>query len=1175
MKSLLCSMYSPRLAKSVILCAILGMIPLLNAQWARYPSVNTPVCTETDEQLGPDITSDGAGGSIITWYDKRGGSEYDIYAQRFDALGNPQWATDGVLVCNTSGDQLFPVIAPDGNGGAYIAYISVIKGDNAIYAQLIDASGSIQFGSDGVELRSPGVDNRNTRIISDNNGYAIVVWEDLRNGNADIYAQRIGTSGKPEWNYDGVEICVEVKDQRTPELTMDYDNTNAIITWDDARKSGKAPIYDIYAQKIDLLGAVQWNANGIAVCSAVGDQFTPSIVSDDSGGAIITWHDIRGTGYDIYAQRVNSAGTDVWALDGIAVCTATGNQMNAQITVDGAFGAIITWIDSRTSGASHVYSQRIGFAGNPLWTSNGVVICGSAGSRKIPVIISDQSGGAIIAWSDIRNASHYDIYAQNINASGLVQWSSNGTFISSASNDQLNYNIVSDDFGGAFLAWNDSRNSSIDIYTQNLLKDGGLGIVPEISVRGNHILILDNDNNPSASDNSDFGSVLTLTPISRTFMIYNTGNKDLEITNIYTNGAQKTEFVPQTMTYPLTIGVRDSVAIMVTFSPVSVGISNAVLNFDNNDSNESVYNFAIRGIFKAAEIDVKGNLLSIVDGDATPDFSDSTDFGKLRVNSSAVRTYTIVNAGTDTLKVSNMTMSGTHSSEFTFPNITFPRKLGPGKTMNLVVTFLPTATGTRNAVINIASNDPNEATYDFAIKGTSVVPALIVKGNFNSIADGDVSPAQNDFTDFGKLHISKQKAVKFKLFNTGTDILSVSGISMGGLNSSDFSIQSMTYPQTINEGDSMEVEVNFAPLALGSRVAEISINSDDDSKPTYNFSLQATAIDREINVKGAGLSIAAGDNTPSSPDNTAFGNVIRNGSKTNRFYVLNPGTDVLTVSGLSLSGTNAALFSIGALTPASPIAPGDSAYFEVSFNPTSNGLKSAVVNISSDDADESAYNFAVQGLSVSPQIAVKGNQVAILDGSTAVSALDNTNFGSVEIPNTITKSFRILNRGNDALVISSMAISGLNASEFALQSMAFPKNLAAGDSLIFDITFTPSDTSNRKAIVTISSNDLDVSSFDFTIQGHATRKKVGLSENQYESQVSVFPNPAVNVISLSLPMDVTATVSILTTDGKALLNKVEVSSGKQVDISGLAAGVYMVSIEINGDVVNKKLVVNR
>jgi hypothetical protein len=74
-----------------------------------------------------------------------------------------------------------------------------------------------------------------------------------------------------------------------------------LVAWQDAR-GGEA---DIYVQHTDPAGILSgWPANGLAVCTASGEQIVPQIVSDAAGGAIVAWMDKRGANTQIYAARV-------------------------------------------------------------------------------------------------------------------------------------------------------------------------------------------------------------------------------------------------------------------------------------------------------------------------------------------------------------------------------------------------------------------------------------------------------------------------------------------------------------------------------------------------------------------------------------------------------------------------------------------------------------------------------------------------------------------------------------------------------------------------------------------------------------------------------------------------------------------------------------------------------
>ena len=162
----------------------------------------------------------------------------------------------------------------------------------------------------------------NPRMTTDGSGGAIIVWEDYRNGNMDIYARRIDADGTVLWTADGLAVTTATGNQSYHQVVTDGSG-GAIITWQDDRNGSANP--DIYAQRIDAGGTVQWTADGVAIVSNSATQYSPQLVSDGSGGAIITWAGLReGAAYaDIYAQRIDASGAVQWAADGVLVSTAT------------------------------------------------------------------------------------------------------------------------------------------------------------------------------------------------------------------------------------------------------------------------------------------------------------------------------------------------------------------------------------------------------------------------------------------------------------------------------------------------------------------------------------------------------------------------------------------------------------------------------------------------------------------------------------------------------------------------------------------------------------------------------------------------------------------------------------------------------------------------------------
>ena len=312
-------------------------------------------------------------------------------------------------------------------------------------------------------------------IASDGSGGAIIVWIDAPDDggiDADIYAQRIDANGVIQWASGGVPICTAVNEQPYAAVISDG-NGGAIIAWTDGRASDT----DIYAQKINASGVVQWANNGVPICTALGYNFGPFMVSDGNGGAIIAFSDRRNDPNlaDIYAQSINASGIVQWATDGIVICGNPATSFSPQIVSDGNNGAIITWHDNR-NGNFDIFAQRVNPSGILQWTNDGMPVCTAPGPQTSSSLISSPNGDAIIAWSDGRNTatSAADIYAQCVNSNGIVQWPTNGVMICDAINNQNVPLLVSDGNNGGIIVWEDLRTAvnSADVYAQRINSAG-------------------------------------------------------------------------------------------------------------------------------------------------------------------------------------------------------------------------------------------------------------------------------------------------------------------------------------------------------------------------------------------------------------------------------------------------------------------------------------------------------------------------------------------------------------------------------------------------------------------------------------------------------------------------------------------------------------------------------
>lgn len=432
----------------------------VTALWGSNGSI---ICSESNIQENHKICSDENDGAIIVWRDRRDElSGGDIYAQRFRKTGIRRWTANGTAVCTAINRQYKPEICSDGLGGAFITWVDEREGDQKIYIQRVTKLESKNFTANGKIIEPLGGDQSEVKICSDGANGAFIVWVDDKNGDNDIFAQRIDKNGTLLW-LNETEVCTESEHQNEIQIINDGQG-GLIITWEDSRGFS-----DIYAQKINSSGNPLWAANGVLVCNEEDEQNEPQLCNDGLGGVIITWYDYRdGVGNsDIYAQRINSEGTVLWNTNGSIVNVKNNSQKKCKICSDGNGGAIVTWSDSRSGIDFDIYAQKINSNGNRVWLSSGIPICIEDGDQTYPDICSDGFGGAVIGWIDKRGIDK-DIYSQRIDASSKTYWKPGGTPVTVAGGNQEDVRLIPDNFYGAIFTWEDARGTDKDIYAQRL-----------------------------------------------------------------------------------------------------------------------------------------------------------------------------------------------------------------------------------------------------------------------------------------------------------------------------------------------------------------------------------------------------------------------------------------------------------------------------------------------------------------------------------------------------------------------------------------------------------------------------------------------------------------------------------------------------------------------------------
>jgi len=452
------------------------------AQWSSDPAVNNAICTFVWQQETPVLCSDGDNGAIIAWWDHRT-DVGDIYAQRIDKNGYVRWNTNGVAMCTTRYQQSSPKIISDGKGGAIMVWDDQRTGlySGNIYAQRVNADGQVLWATNGVAVKA-GV-AYTTQIATDGAGGAIIAWRDDRGGGmdySDVYAQRVDSSGNIVWTPStGVGIATAAGVQY-PSCMVSDDSAGAIIIWTHLRADATT---NLFAQRINAAGTKRWATAGIAIANLATSSATPTAQPDKQGGVFVIWNDSRGPSGNrkVFGQHLNKSGVNQWIANGKRLSSEIQDlYYTPNFIVDGSNGLIFSFILSTSYYDEAILAQRVRDNGTVLWDTLGVPICSRKWKRSPPQMINDANGGAIMSWHDDRTSdtASYpenlnDIYAQRVDTSGNILWTTNGVPVSTATNGQSFPKILPIDGGGAILTWTDYRGgANYDIYAQRLNANG-------------------------------------------------------------------------------------------------------------------------------------------------------------------------------------------------------------------------------------------------------------------------------------------------------------------------------------------------------------------------------------------------------------------------------------------------------------------------------------------------------------------------------------------------------------------------------------------------------------------------------------------------------------------------------------------------------------------------------
>lgn len=371
------------------------------------------------------------------------------------------------------------------------------------------------------------------------------------------------------------------------------------------------------------------------------------------------------------------------------------------------------------------------------------------------------------------------------------------------------------------------------------------------------------------------------------------------------SGTNAADFTLQTNTCGGTLFNQSDCVLLVSFSPsaTSLGARSAVLTVTFTATGSPI-NIALSGtgVPKAPAVSLFPGTLS---------FS-TTNVG----SKSASLPFSITNTGSANLTVSKLTL--TNATEFSITSDGCTAKtIAAGGECLVYVAFSPSLGGTRSGSISIADTAANSPqTEQLSGFGYGVPKALFTPSSvaFASQDLGTTSAAQT-----------------VTLSNPGTDTLKIASVTLGGTDPGDFKLTN-SCPTTLAPAAKCSVTLAFAPTAVGSRTASLIVTGNINN--TAGSTLAAT-------LTGTGVGVPKASATPASL--TFASQALKTTSAAQVVTLHNTGTAALTISGIAITGSDAADFALPSTgrTCTTSLAVNAACTVTVTFTPSATGTRSA------------------------------------------------------------------------------------------------------------------------------------------------------------------------------------------------------------------------------------------
>jgi hypothetical protein len=371
---------------------------------------------------------------------KLGSSDWDILASQYD--GNGALVRGDVPINNDPSTELNPSISMDNNGNAVVAYQEQVGSSTGIYANRLSAAGVL--GGRITVQDAGGINETNPSVASTPTVGPFVVAYDTPSG---VQLTEIGSN-------DALLATLGPVAGVNPAISADVFN-RFVVT--DTKFNSSTHHYDVFSRRDFLPSGVESLVHPASGVFTHTDTQTDNASSPGANGfSVAVWlNNASGDDNDIYAQRFDNLGRRLGSP--IPVDTTTANSQRPHVAMDSGGRFVVTWENLTVDGTSAVMYRYFNLDGTPVTpirqlSPNGV--------EDFDPDVAASAGSFVISYTRTLSPANHDILAERFVVSGNTVTPQGIFAVNNDANDEGHSSVAMSPSGQTTIAYQWRLSSS-------------------------------------------------------------------------------------------------------------------------------------------------------------------------------------------------------------------------------------------------------------------------------------------------------------------------------------------------------------------------------------------------------------------------------------------------------------------------------------------------------------------------------------------------------------------------------------------------------------------------------------------------------------------------------------------------------------------------------------------